>query len=481
MSLPDTRLDGLLGGLREALGDAAVLTGPQAAPWSRDWAGQYRWTPLCAVRPACTAEVSAVLRLAQEAGTPVVPVGGNTGLAGGTTGEGAIMLSLDRMARIREIRTDARVAVVEAGVILSDLHDAAEAEGLSFPMTFGARGSARLGGILSTNAGGSNVLRYGNTRDLVLGLEAVLADGRVVDLMSALHKDNSGYSLKHLLIGAEGTLGVITAATLKLVPKPRAYATAMVALETMEDALTLLNHLQEATGGLVEAFEYMSRVHLEAYARHAPDARPVFEAMHPVTVLVEVGATAARDVIPGADGQVPLGGYLETVLTGLLEDGILRDAVIAQSDAQRAEMWARREAAAELALARLPLINNDIAVPLDQVGRFLAVMDDRLRQVDPEALAIVVSHLGDGNIHYAVWPGEGREAPDHIDAIMEAVEDEVLKLGGSFSAEHGIGVSKRPSMARRKDPVALDMMRAIKQALDPRDILNPGKLLPEPD
>ncbi|MBV6638660.1 MAG: FAD-binding oxidoreductase, partial [Mameliella sp.] len=219
--------------LRGELDESGVLTGEDMAAWSRDWTGQYSWTPLCVARPRSTAEVAAVLRAAHAERMPVVTVSGHTGLAGGTWGDGAVMLSLDRMTRIEEIRAPARLAVVEAGVILSDLHAAAAAEGLSFPMTFGAKGSARIGGILATNAGGSNVLRYGNTRDLVLGLEAVLADGRVVDLMSELHKNNTGYDLRHLLIGSEGTLGVITRAVLKLVPKPRAFATAMVATETL--------------------------------------------------------------------------------------------------------------------------------------------------------------------------------------------------------------------------------------------------------
>ena len=227
--------------LEEIVGKANVAQGSDLARWSRDWTGVYTWTPLAVVRPGSTAEVAAILRLANETGTAVVPVSGNTGLAGGTTAEGAIMLSLDRMNRIREVRPAARIAIVEAGVILSSLHEAADAHGMIFPLTFGARGSAMVGGFLSTNAGGSNVLRYGNTRDLCLGLEVVLPTGEVMDLMSELHKDNSGYNLKHLMIGAEGTLGIITAAVLKLAPKPRAYATAMVAAPSLDQALVLLN------------------------------------------------------------------------------------------------------------------------------------------------------------------------------------------------------------------------------------------------
>ncbi|WP_417209675.1 FAD-binding oxidoreductase [Antarctobacter sp.] len=465
----------LLDRLHGILDAAGVLIGDDMAAWSHDWTGQFAWTPLCVARPRSTAEVSAVVKAASEARVPVVPVSGLTGLAGGSYGEGAVMLSLDRMNAVEDIRAPARLAVVQAGVILSDLHKAVEAEGLSFPMTFGARGSARIGGLLATNAGGSNVLRYGNTRDLVLGVEAVLADGRVVDLMSELHKNNTGYDLRHLLIGSEGTLGIITRAVLKLVPHPRAYATAMVATETLSGALEVLNRLQDLTGGAVEAFEYMPRRYMQAHARMFPDAPQVFGTDHEVNILVELGATAPRDVTPGADGQVPLSGYLEEVLGDLLEAGAVLDAVVAQNDTQRGAMWALREAAAEVSLSHKPLVNNDVSVPLDKVEAFLAQADARVAAIDPQAQAMVVAHLGDGNVHYTVWIGDAAVK----DAVMEAVEDVVLSLGGSFSAEHGIGLLKRPSMARRKDPVALDMMRAVKAALDPQNILNPGKLLPE--
>ncbi|WP_121630569.1 FAD-binding oxidoreductase [Tropicibacter alexandrii] len=463
--------------LRAVLGAGAVLTGADCAPWAKDWTGQYAWTPLCVARPASTEQVSAVLRLCHAARVPVVPVSGHTGLSGGTKGEGAVMLSLDRMNAVREIRGAARLAVVEAGVILSDLHDAVAAQGLSFPMTFGARGSARIGGLLATNAGGSNVLRYGNTRDLVLGVEAVLADGRVVDLMSELHKNNTGYDLRHLLIGSEGTLGVITAAVLKLVPAPRAHATAMVALAALPEALDLLNRLQDVTGGAVEAFEFMPARYMREYEAKHPQAQAVFDREYAVNVLVELGATAPRDVTPGPDGSVPIATYLEEVLGDLLEQGAVLDAVVAQNDAQRSAMWARREAAAELSLSRRPLVVSDVAVALDQVAEFLEKAGARMAALAPDYDTMIVSHLGDGNIHYVVWPSEGVS----LDAVTEAVEDVVQELGGSFSAEHGIGVSKLGSMRRRKDPVALDMMRAIKTALDPSGILNPGKLIPDLD
>ncbi len=466
----------ILAELEQIVGPANVAQGAAAAAWTRDWTGAYSWTPLAVARPAATPEVARIVRLANQTGTPLVPVGGNTGLSGGSAGEGAIMVSLDRMTAVREIRPEARIAVVEAGVILSRLHDAAEEADLIFPLTFGARGSAMIGGCLSTNAGGSNVLRYGNARDLCLGLEAVLPTGEVLDLMSALHKDNSGYDLRDLLIGAEGTLGIITAAVLKLHPRPRAHATAMVAAPSLDAALGLLNRLQAETGGAVEAFEYMPGAYLDAYARKFPDSRPPFADRHEVNILVEVGALSARDAHPAPDGSLPVVNHLETVLADLLETGAVLDAVVARTEAQRSEMWARREAAAEVALTRKPMVNNDISVPLDKVQTFLETMARRLREIEPGARDMTVAHLGDGNIHYTVWPAT--DAPAVHDAIMEAVEDVALHLGGSFSAEHGIGISKKPSMARRKDAVALQTMRAVKQAIDPAGIMNPAKVLP---
>ncbi|MDE3080710.1 MAG: FAD-binding oxidoreductase [Paracoccaceae bacterium] len=466
----------LIAELRATLGAAHVLCGADAAPKAHDPTGKRRWTPLAVARPATTDEVAAVLRLAAKARVPVVPVSGNTGLAGGTLAEGALMLSLDRMNRIREIRPAARVAVVEAGVILSRLHEAAEEHGLYFPLWFGARGSAMIGGALSTNAGGSNVLRYGNTRALCLGLEVVLADGRVMNLMGALHKDNSGLDLKDLFIGAEGTLGIITAAVMKLVPKPAAYATAMVAAPSLPAALDLLNRLQSASGGAVEAFEYMPPSYMARYALCHPEARPPFEATHPVTLLVELGATAPRDAIPGPDGAPPVVTLLEETLAAMMDEGLVSDAIVARTEAQRMEMWSRREAAAEITFSRQPLVDNDIAVPLDRVEDFVRRMAEKLPALDPGAEDITVAHLGDGNLHYTVWPTSAD--PALHDRIRAGVEDVVQDLGGSFSAEHGVGVSKLPTMVRRKDAVALDVMRAIKAALDPDSLLNPGKLIP---
>lgn len=458
------------------VGARYVLTGDDTAKWSHDWPGVYSWSPLAVLRPASTGEVSQIVKAANRLGHKIVPVSGMTGLAGGASADGAIMVSLDRMNAIEEIRPSARIARVQAGVILSSLHDAAHAHDLVFPLTFGAKGSACLGGVLSTNAGGSNVLKYGNTRDLCFGIEVVLPDGEVMDLMSELHKDNSGYNLKHLMIGAEGTLGIITRAVVKLFPKPRAYATAMIAMPSLSDALSLLNQLQEETGNAVEAFEFMPRPFMEQLYKIKPATRPPFETSHDVNILVEIGSTIPAECTPSADGSIPLVGKLEEILGSLFERDLLLDAVIAKNDNERREMWERREAAAEVQLAHPPLVNNDIAVPLDRVAEFYDRAHARMQEFLPDAHILTIAHLGDGNLHLVVELGKAHAS--RKDEVMELVENLVLEFGGSFSAEHGIGLTKLPSMRRRKDPVALNAMRSIKQALDPLNVMNPGKLVP---
>jgi len=458
------------------IGAQNLATGAEAGKWSRDWTGNYTSNPLAVARPANAKEVSEILKWANDTKTKIVPVSGNTGLSGGTKSDGSLMISTDRMNRIREVRPASRIAIVEAGVILDQVHQSVGAHDLIFPLTFGARGSCMIGGVLSTNAGGSNVLRYGNTRDLVLGLEAVLPTGEILNLMTELHKDNTGYNLKHLLIGAEGTLGIITAAVLKLFPKPKAYATAMVAAPSLEGALELLNRLQEATGGRVEAFEYMPRHYVEYHRQVFKEAKEPFDQPYEVNILVEIASTMIDECTPLADGTIPLGATLETVLGQLFATGHVLDAVVAQNQAQRQEMWSRREAAGMMISTRVPSINTDVAVPLDKVPTFINRMNAILPEIDPGFMPNLVSHLGDGNVHYSVWPKS--QDPAVHDQILEAVEDEALRLGGSFSAEHGIGVSKLASMRRRKDPVALATMRAIKAALDPNGLLNPGKVLP---
>ena len=467
----------LLADLARALGSENVLSGPDCAKYLKDWTGNYTASPIAVARPANTEDVAKTLRIAAAHDVPVVPVSGLTGIVGGAMTKGGLMLSLERMNRIRDINASTRVAVVEAGVVLSSLHDAAEARGLYFPLWFGARGSAMIGGVLSTNAGGSNVLRYGSTRGLCLGLEVVLADGRILNLMTALHKDNSGYDLKDLFIGAEGTLGVITAAAMKLVPRPLAYATATLAVQSLPDALTLLNRLQEASGGAVEAFEFMPKSYMRRLAQARPDIRQPFSPMPDITLLVEIGATSPRDANPAPDGSLPVVSLLEDTLAQMMADGMVLDAHIARTEAQRRAMWHIRELAAEITYARKPAIDTDLSLPLDQVATFLDRIHARLPDLDAGAETLSVAHLGDGNIHFTVFPTD--DSADLHDAVITAIEDVVQDLSGSFSAEHGVGLSKRASMARRKDPVAVAVMRSIKAALDPDNRMNPGKILPD--
>ena len=463
--------------LKKVLGDQNVLTGTDKDRYSSDWLGQYSFEPLCVVRPASTQEVSKVVRLASAAQVNIVPVGGNTGLNGGTHSDNAISISMERMNSIHEIRVNSKIAIVDAGVILANLHNVVNENDLMFPLTFGARGSATIGGVLSTNAGGSNVLKYGNTRDLVLGVEIVLPNGEIMNLMSELHKDNSGYCLRDLVIGAEGTLGIITRAVLKLFPRPKAYATAMVAVNSLDTALSLLNELQDGTGGAVAAYEYMPKRYIQGHMELSSASRRPFKEDYEHLVMVELETTVELFSQCGDDGQVLLSGELERILDRNLDKGLILDAHIAQNEEQRLIMWERREAAAEISLLKTPLINNDIAVPLDKISKFLTIMEKKLPELDPDADVLIVSHLGDGNVHYTVWPS--RDDEQHKDKIMEAIENVVLSLGGSFSAEHGIGLSKLSSMERRKDRVALDVMRQIKHAIDPEGIMNPGKVLPK--
>jgi FAD/FMN-containing dehydrogenase len=458
------------------IGQTNILTGAEAAAYGKDWTGAYHASPLAVLRPADRDQVSAILKIAHDSRTAIVPCAGRTGLTGATMADGALMLSVERLNRIGPINTATRSVTVGAGVILSSLHDAAHAQDLIFPLTLGARGSAMIGGLLATNAGGSNVVRYGSTRGLCLGLEVVLADGRVMDLMTDLHKDNSGYDLRNLMIGSEGTLGVITAAVLKLLPRPRAYATAMVAMHSLPDALDLLHHLQDISGGGVEAFEYMPDSYLMRHAQVFPDMPPVFAQSYPVNIMIELAATTIRDATANSDGSLPVAEALATTLARFMDQGRILDAIIAQNDSQRAMIWKRREDAGHVAFYSGHVVNTDIALPLDRIAVFQDRLTPRLRAIDPDVSEMLVAHLGDGNIHHTSYAS--RNDPALMEALTEAVEDVVQELGGSFSAEHGIGLSKRATMRRRKDPVALDTMRAIKAALDPRGILNPGKVIP---
>ena len=463
--------------LADIVGETHVLTGPDATRYSADWKDLYHWEPLAVVRPASTQDVSAIVRLAHSHDIAIVPCGGNTGLNAGTFAQGALMVSLERMNKVREIRPDARVIIADAGVILDNMHAAADEHDLIFPLTFGARGSAQVGGVLSTNAGGSNVLRYGNTRALTLGIEVVLPNGDVLDLMSALHKDNTGYDLRDLFVGAEGTLGIITAAVFKLFPKPKAYATAMVSVTSPGAGLQLLNDLQSATAGMVEAYEYMPRSYMAGLNAKRPDLAPPLGVERAHTIMVELGATSESLSKPNADGSLPLNDLLENTLADAIENGLADDAILAKNDTERKHIWAIREAAGEIIFAHENALDTDVSLPLDKVPTFLEEIEIAREACDPGSTPHVVSHLGDGNVHYTIFLTRPDEALK--EAMREVVEDTALALGGSFSAEHGIGLSKRGGMARRKDPVALAVMKQIKATLDPKSIMNPGKVLPD--
>jgi FAD/FMN-containing dehydrogenase len=463
--------------LKEIVGEKHILVGNDMSSYCIDWTKKYLSNPIAVVRPASTNEVSDILSACYKNGISMVPISGNTGLSGGTYAEGSVMISLERLNQIRSIKRESNIAIVEAGVILSKLHTKAGDFNLVFPLTFGAKASAMIGGILSTNAGGSNVLRYGSTRTLCLGLEVVLPDGRIMNIMSELHKDNTGYDLKGLIIGAEGTLGIITAIVLKLSPKPISYATAMLATNSLETALKVLNTLQKKTGGCVEAFEYMPKNYIDTHLSKIPNARQPFDTSYDVNIMLEVGTTSPDEGLLLSNGKSLLVEKLEGILSELLKTGDLIDVVIAQSESQRIEMWERREASAEITITNEPLIIADVAVPLEKVSVFINKMNKNIQKIDPGSRELTVAHLGDGNIHYAIYPTKFDEVL--FDTLTDRLEEVTQELGGSFSAEHGIGLSKKKSMARRKDSVALEVMRSIKIGLDPKNLMNPGKVLPD--
>ena len=465
--------------IRTALGPGACLEAPaDLEPYLVDFRGLYRGaTPLVAC-PASTMDVAAVLAICHELGVAVVPHGGNTSYCGGATPHergDEIVLSLRRLDRVREVDAGNFSITVEAGCLLADVQAAAESADRFFPLALGSEGSCQIGGNLSTNAGGLNAVRYGVTRDLVLGLEVVLADGRVLDGLSSLRKDNTGYDLRDLFIGAEGTLGVITAASLKLFPPLRTIETTFVAVPDMGAAVELLGQLRSATGDAVTSFEFLPRMAVELAARHIPGVADPLDRPHEAYVLCEV-ATARDDPA--------LRGLLEAALEVAMHRGLALDAVLAESLAQREALWKLRESVPEAQRAEGASIKHDVAVPVAALPRFMAEASAAVLAIVPAARLVAYGHVGDGNLHFNVSVPLGEDSRPflgHAAAIHEAVYDIVRRFRGSISAEHGIGRLKRDALARHKGRVDLDVMRAIKQALDPRGILNPGKVLPEPD
>ncbi len=471
-----TRLpEDLLPALYDALGEAGLITDAERMQsYLSDWRNAYRGLAAAVLRPGTTEEVAAAVRLCAQAGVALVPQGGNTGLCGGSIPDASgaqMVLSLTRLKRIREVDVANATITVEAGVILQQLQDAAAEVGRLFPLSLGAEGSCTVGGNLATNAGGTAVLRYGNMRDLALGLEVVLPDGRIWDGLRGLRKDNTGYDLKQLFIGSEGTLGIITAAVLKLFPALRSLTTAWVALPSPQAAVVLLGQMRGLCGDRLTGFELMSRQSLEFVLRHVAGASDPFAEGHPWYVLIELS-----DTQPDA----ALNDLLEQGLGEAFEQALVLDAVVAGSQAQVEALWALREGISEAQNHEGPSLKHDISVPVSRIPDFIARTDRALQQAFPGVRIVAYGHVGDGNLHYNISKPPGSDdAPFKVqaEAIMRVIYDSTLEDDGSISAEHGLGQSKRAAAQHYKAPLELELMRSIKQALDPAGLMNPGKLL----
>lgn len=466
----------LIAELAGVLSEANVLVSEQdQSPFLTDWLGKYRGAARAVIRPGSTEEVAAAMRICARHGAPVVPQGGNTSMSGGATPDPsgkAVVLSLARLNRIRDIDTVGNTITVDAGVVLAKVQQAAEAAGRFFPLSLGAEGSCTIGGNLAANAGGVAVLRYGTMRELTLGLEVVLADGRVWDGLTALRKDNTGYALRDLFIGSEGTLGVITGAVLKLFARPHARASAFVAVENTAAALSLLAAVRDRCGDRLTAFEFMTGECLSLILRHISDARQPLSAMPQAAVLIELS---------DQDDEPALRERLEAALAESIESGLLPDAAIAQDGTQARAFWRIREGVSEALVREGKAAKHDVSMPVSAMADFVAAADAAVRAVAPGIRPIVFGHLGDGNLHYNLLPAEG-QAPEAFAALApeltRIVHDEIGRRRGSISAEHGIGQLRVSEMPLRKAPLELELMHQLKHLLDPSGLLNPGKLLP---
>jgi FAD/FMN-containing dehydrogenase len=460
--------------LKGIVGDANVLSADvDVAPYLTDWRDRFHGAALAVVRPATTAQVAAVVTACAELRIGIVPQGGNTGMCGGATPDATgteIVLSLSRLNRIRALDAVNATVTAEAGVPLAAVQAAASGAGLLFPLSLASGGSCTIGGNLSTNAGGTAVLRFGNARDLTLGIEVVLADGRIWNGLRALRKDNTGYDLKQLFIGGEGTLGIVTAATLKLFPAPRTQVTALCAVPSVAASVELLAHLKSALGDRLTGFELISAFAMSLSARHPP-ATPHPLPGHPWYVLVQADDSAA---------DAPLAALAESALMSAVGDAIALDAVVAQSGDQAERLWSLRENISEAQRREGPNIKHDISLPVSAIADFLPECDAALKAAFPGSRLVVFGHLGDGNLHYNLSAPEGIVAQSFLanaEAANRIVHDCVARFHGSFSAEHGVGQLKRSELLRYKSGVELAMMRAVKAALDPTNLMNPGKIL----
>lgn len=460
------------------LGERGFTRDPELIePWLTDWRGRYTGKALGLASPASTGDVAAFVRLCAGYDVPIVPQGGNSGMSGGATPDssgGTVLLSLRRMNRIRSFNEEAWQITCEAGVILQTLHEAVQERQLRFPLTLGGKGSATIGGLVSTNAGGTQVLRHGTMRNQVLGLEAVMADGSVFDTLTPLKKDNRGFDLKQILIGSEGTLGIVTAATLRLLPEIGDRRVIWVGLNSLQYARKLLLHFEKMAGEALEGFEVLPAHSLAAVLDHLPDARSPLQEDYPWNALIEL--------VSGSGDADGLGDLAEETLSAALNLDILADAVIAANEAQADDFWLLRDSISAAERAIGPAMQHDISVPVPRMADFVEKVAPRLEQRFPGTKAIAFGHLGDGNVHFHVLapPGSprGEWERDQGSRISAYVHDLVTEWGGSISAEHGIGQVKRSELGRLGDPVALALMRSIKHALDPNGLLNPGKLVP---
>lgn len=463
--------------LRRIVGSANVRHDEDLSAWEQDWRKRVRGRALAVVLPASTAEVAAVVRACAAAGASIVPQGGNTGLVAGSTPDSSgsqVVLSLQRMKAVRGLDSANLTVTVEAGCVLQALQEFAAREGFLFPLSLAAEGSCTIGGNLATNAGGTQVVRYGNARELCLGLEVVTANGEVWDGLSGLRKDNTGYDLRDLFIGSEGTLGIITAATLKLYPLPTSTLTAWAAVPSLQDAVTLLGLAHRHLGAGLTGFEVMGQFALQLVARHFAQLRVPLADESPYCVLLENS---------GHESEQHAKGLFETLLEAALEDGCVTDAVVAENLAQAHQLWHIREAI-PLAQAEEGLnIKHDISVPVSRIPEFCRVTDDLLAREIPGVRLVNFGHLGDGNLHYNVQAPEGGDARKFLaeqeERVNTLVYDSVQRFGGSISAEHGVGSLKAAKLPHYKSPVALRLMAAVKQALDPKGTLNPGRVLLE--
>lgn len=461
--------------LEEIVGRRGLLTqADDLDPYVRDQRGKYHGKACAIVFPQSTAEVAQLVGLCRKEGIGIVPQGGNTGLVGGSVPDDSgreVILSLKRMNRIRAMDPENFTLTVEAGCILQDIQSAAAGVDRLFPLSLGAEGTCQIGGNLSTNAGGVQVLRYGNARDLVLGLEVVLADGRVWNGLRSLRKDNTGYDLKQLFLGAEGTLGIITAAVLKLYARPREIVTALAAVPDPACAVNLLSRLRTASGESVTSFELMPARGLEFACRHVEGCRNPLDAPSPWYVLLEL--------FGGREGS-DLSETLQEAFGACLEEGLIQDAVLAQNENQRRELWRLREGLVEAQKHEGASIKHDVSVPVSEVPAFLAEATNIVMELMEGARPVPFGHLGDGNIHFNISQPEGMDPQAFLarwDEVSRHVHDVVVRLGGSISAEHGIGQLKRGENMRFKSEVEIDLMRSLKHALDPEDLMNPGKLV----